>query len=200
MTCHDVKKIHAIVAYASARGMDVIVCGTPGHPETAGIMSRVTTQAVLVQDVEEARQVIPALTFSLQGVCLVAQTTHDYQTYEGVHAFLANECANIPLLEPHNTVCQSTAHRQNELRELAKTADACVIVGGKNSSNVTKLYKIACEHCASVQHVESVTQLNIEVLKNKNTVVVAGGASTPNNNVEDVIKMITSYYPKEERE
>ncbi|MCL2500251.1 MAG: 4-hydroxy-3-methylbut-2-enyl diphosphate reductase [Defluviitaleaceae bacterium] len=188
MTCHHVKKIHAIVANASARGMDVIVCGTHGHPEVQGHLSRVKTQVVTVQDLDEARRIIPGLTFSKEGVCLVAQTTHNKRTYEEVRAFLAKECANIPFLEPFDTICGATAHRQDEIRELAKTADACIIVGGRNSSNVTKLYEIAREYCARTQHIESADQLDYGLFRGAETVVIAGGASTPDESVREVVR------------
>jgi len=191
MTCHHVKKIHAIVTYASARGMDVIVCGTHGHPEVQGHISRVTTKVVVVQDLEEARRIIPALAFSKDGVCLVAQTTYNKRTYEEIHTFLANECKNMPFLEPHNTICDATALRQDEIRELAKTADACIIVGGKNSSNVTKLYEIAREYCARTQHIESADQLNHDLYIGAETVVIAGGASTPNESVQEVARKVS---------
>ncbi|MCL2187813.1 MAG: 4-hydroxy-3-methylbut-2-enyl diphosphate reductase [Defluviitaleaceae bacterium] len=190
MTCPHVKKIHAVVAYASTRGLDVIVCGTPNHPETLGIISRVTTQRLIVKDVDEAKKVIPAIHFSPLGVCLVAQTTHNKETYEKLHHFLANECPNMPLLEPHNTICEATAFRQNELRELAQTADACIIVGGKNSSNVTKLYEIASEYCVNTRHIESAEELDASEIKNARTVIVTGGASTPNDAVHTVVEKL----------
>lgn len=191
MTCPDVKKIHAIVKYAAARGMDTIVCGKPGHPEVAGIVSRAATQAVVIRDEAEARQIIPTMQFSPQGVCLVAQTTHNRQAYEAVHAYLANECGNMPFLEPHDTICDATTLRQNELRKLAETADACIIVGGNNSSNVTKLYEIARVLCPYTYHIESAVELEtneavINEIKKAQTIIIAGGASTPNECVREV--------------
>jgi 4-hydroxy-3-methylbut-2-enyl diphosphate reductase len=191
MTCPHVKKIHAVVAYASARGLDVIVCGTPGHPETEGTLSRVTTRAILIQDLEDARRLIPGVSFPSQGVCLVAQTTYNYQAYQEIHGFLANGCDNMPFLEPHDTICHATAHRQKEIGELAKTACVCIIVGGKTSSNVTGLYEIAKEHCPRTQHIESAAQLDYELLDGAQSIVIAGGASTPKTSVQEVANAIT---------
>jgi 4-hydroxy-3-methylbut-2-enyl diphosphate reductase len=218
MTCRHVKKIHEIVSDASARGLDVIVCGTPGHPEVEGIISRVSTQKILVQNLDETRRIIPTVQFSKEGVCLVTQTTHNKKIYEKIRAFLANECgniplleshdtiecgniplleshetiecSNIPLLEPHDTICDATAFRQDELRGLAKTADVCIIVGGKKSSNVTKLYEIAKEHCSRTQHIEYAGELDYTMLNGAENVVVAGGASTPNESVQEVVKIL----------
>jgi 4-hydroxy-3-methylbut-2-enyl diphosphate reductase len=194
MTCPHVKKIHAVVAYACARGMDVIVCGTPGHPETEGTLSKVTTRAHLIKDMDDARRLIPGAEFPSAGVCLVSQTTHNHGEYRAIHAFLANECPNIPFLEPHDTICQATAHRQAEIRELAKTAGACIIVGGKTSSNVTKLYDIAREACPNTLHVESADQLDLTLLDGAETIMVSGGASTPDISVRRVIQAVRERY------
>jgi 4-hydroxy-3-methylbut-2-enyl diphosphate reductase len=186
MTCPHVKKIHVLAARASARGMDVIVCGTPNHPEVAGIVSRVTTQVLVVRDAEEARELFPAHSFSPQGVTLVAQTTHNHKNYSDVHAFLLNECPRISKIEAHDTVCEATVMRQNEIRTLAQQADVCIIVGGKNSSNVTKLYEIARECCVHAYHVESADGLDVidfALLKDARNIMLAGGASTPDEDV-----------------
>jgi 4-hydroxy-3-methylbut-2-enyl diphosphate reductase len=190
MTCSHVTKIHAIVANAAECGMDIILCGVPDHPEVRGTLSRVTTQAVLVQHVEEAKRLIPSLVFSKKGVCLVAQTTYNHQAYKTLCEYLTNECENIPFLETHDTICQATAHRQNELHELAKTADACIIVGGKNSSNVRELYETAKKYCSRTQHIEHVGELNLDLINGAETVVVAGGASTPEESVKEVERML----------
>ncbi|MCL2363229.1 MAG: 4-hydroxy-3-methylbut-2-enyl diphosphate reductase [Defluviitaleaceae bacterium] len=186
MTCPHVKKIHVLVAKAAASGMDVIVCGTPGHPETLGTVSRVTTQAVIVQDLDEARVIIPSRTFAQAGVCLVAQTTHNQADYEAVHDYLAGECPSITALTAHATICGATFARQNELRGMATQADACIIIGGKNSSNVTKLYDIARALCPHTVHIENAASLDAAAFSDAQNIVIAGGASTP---AEDVAKV-----------
>ena len=193
MTCPHVKKIHAFVAHASRRGMDVIVCGNPGHPEVEGIISRITTQIVLVKSEAEARDLIqPGASFSPNGVCLVAQTTFNLQTYQNIHAYLVKECPFLPELEAHDTICAATAHRQNELREMAlqEKPSAIIIVGGRNSANVNKLYDIACEYCENTQLVENAGQLRPLNIKAHETVILTGGASTPGGAVEKIAEQI----------
>ncbi|MCL2203907.1 MAG: 4-hydroxy-3-methylbut-2-enyl diphosphate reductase [Defluviitaleaceae bacterium] len=190
MTCPHVKKIHTLVTEASGRGLDVMVCGTPGHPETEGTLGRVETRAFLVQDLAEARRVAASTEFSPQGLCLVAQTTHKKQAYDEIRAFLAGQ-VDVPFA-PHMTICEATASRQEELRALAKAADACIIVGGANSSNVTKLYEIARACCPRTQHIESVAQLDVSLLEKAETVVIAGGASTPEASVREVARKVSS--------
>ena len=42
-----------------------------------------------------------------------------------------------------NTICSATEARQKSTNEISKDAEAMIVVGGKNSSNTTKLYQIA---------------------------------------------------------
>jgi len=193
MTCSHVKKIHAFVAYAAKGGLDVIVCGNPGHPEVEGIISRINTRVILIKNEAEARALITAETaFSEKGVCLVAQTTFSVKTYRDIHAYLTHECPFLPRLTAHDTICAATAHRQNELRELAEKENpaAIIIVGGKNSANVNKLYDIACEYCKNTQFVENIQQLAPIKVNEKDTVIVCGGASTPAGAVQKIVDAI----------
>jgi len=190
MTCPHVKKIHVLVEKASAGGMDVVVCGTPGHPETLGTVSRVTTKAIIVQDVDEARAVITSHNFARVGVCLVAQTTHSQTDYEAVRHYLANECPHIPSLTAHTTICGATAARQDELRVMTASADACIIIGGKNSSNVTKLYEIARVLCPNTVHIEKAASLDVAAFSNARDIIIAGGASTPAEDVREIEAML----------
>jgi 4-hydroxy-3-methylbut-2-enyl diphosphate reductase len=186
-TCPRVKRVHEIVSEASGRGLDIIVTGTPGHPEVNGIVGWCKTKAVLLNSLEEAGELIPNESFSDKGVCLVSQTTFNEKKYKEIYEFCARYLQNI---EYHDTICDATKKRQNEVRELAATSDVFIIVGGKNSSNVTKLFEIASEYCRKAYHIESAGDLDPSMIIETDTIVIAGGTSTPDSSVEDIIKKI----------
>ena len=189
-TCPKVKEIHDIVAEASSRGLDMIVVGAPDHPEIEGIVGWAKTKTVILHDIEEAKRIIPNEKFSENGVCMVSQTTHNKHKYEEIHEF----CSSIiPNIEFHSTVCATTSNRQNEVRKLAEVADGFIIVGGKTSSNVMKLYEIASEYCEKTQHIESAEEIDFSKLTGVNTLVVTGGASTPDSSVDETIDAVRAY-------
>jgi len=189
-TCPRVKKVHNIVLEASNKGLDIIVVGTQDHPEIAGIIGWAKTKTVLLHCLEQAKEIIPHTFFSKKGVCMVSQTTHNKKKYIEIYEY----CSSIiPNIEFHNTICDATSKRQNEVRELAKISDAFIVVGGKTSSNVTKLYEIALEYCANTQYIESAGELDLAKLTDINTLIIVGGASTPNSSVEEVIDIIRSF-------
>lgn len=189
-TCPKVKKVHDIVADASERGLDIIVVGTPNHPEIVGTIGWSRTKTVLLHDISDAKRIIPDTKFSENGVCMVAQTTHNEKVYQEIY----NYCTEfIPNIEFHNTICNATANRQNEIRELAKTCGAVIVVGGKTSSNVTKLYEIASEYCSNTQHVEAAAEIDVDRLKGVSTLVISTGASTPDDSIQSAIQVLQNY-------
>jgi len=182
-----VKMIHDIVSDASSRGLDVIIVGKPNHPEIEGIIGWCSTKPTLLDSLDDAKRVIGNTTFSNKGVCMVSQTTHNKKKYEEIYDYCKERIQNI---EYHDTICDDTANRQKEIRELAQQSDAVIVVGGKKSSNVTKLYEIASEYCKAVYHVEDEKQLDCNAIKNAKVIVIASGASTPNETVKAVLNKI----------
>jgi len=191
-TCPRVKKVHDIVANASNRGLDVIIVGTPKHPEVVGIEGWVHTQTIVLRDVDDAERIIPKSTFPSVGVCLVAQTTHNKAKYEDVYAYCKSILPNIDI-EFHDTICDATAVRQGEIRNLATTVDSVIVIGGKTSSNVTKLYEIASEYNNKAYHVESSVELDMSQLFDVSTILIASGASTPENSIAEVIEHLRQF-------
>ena len=89
-----------------------------------------------------------------------------------------------------NTICNATSVRQEEVRELAPKVDVMIIIGGKNSGNTTRLYKIAKSLNPNSYHIETPEELKEEWFKNATTVGVSAGASTPKWIIEGVVNRI----------
>ncbi len=92
-----------------------------------------------------------------------------------------------PLAIIKNTICNATTDRQNGCVELAKTCDAMVIIGGKNSSNTRKLYEISVDFCQKSFFVEKIEDLPLQQLAKCDKIGVAAGASTPECVIKEVI-------------
>jgi 4-hydroxy-3-methylbut-2-enyl diphosphate reductase len=191
MTCPKVKKVQMLAANASERGLDIILVGSPpDHPEVVGILGWAKTKIILVQNSDEAKAIIPNTVFTAKGVCLLAQTTHNREEYEEIKEY----CATIiPNIEFHDTVCDATEKRQGEIRHLVKSCDGVIVVGGRMSSNVSKLYEIASEYCTNVQHVESAKELDLTKLNGVSRLIVVGGASTPGTSIDEIVLAVKDY-------
>ena len=122
---------------------------------------------------------------SIKRIGVVIQTTQKLEFLQEVVNYLipiANE------LKVFNTICQSTAKRQQEAKELAKTSDLMIVVGGKNSANTTHLAEILNEITTTI-HIETQEDLDEykSIIEKSQNIGVTAGASTPENIIKSVI-------------
>jgi len=177
-TCPFVKKIHRIVAEASAKGRQVVVIGDPNHPEVVGIRGWSGPDTYVVEAAEAAEQ----LNLS-EKVTIVSQTTFNYEKVKKIVESLEKRCYDVHVV---NTICNATQERQSEAKQIAANVEAMIVVGSKNSSNTQKLYSICKAHCAKTYYIQTVRDLETEIIPNVRSIGITAGASTPKNIIEEV--------------
>ena len=180
-TCPFVKKIHKIVAEKSAEGSYIVIVGNGEHPEVQGIRGWAGEQVTVVQTPEDAERF--ELPDKDQKVCIVAQTTFNYNKFKELVEIISKKRYDIVVL---NTICNATKERQNEARQIAARVDAMVVIGDKRSSNTQKLFEICKEECLNTYYIQTLGDLNMNQLRSVETVGITAGASTPNKIIEEV--------------
>ena len=137
-TCPLVQKVHNAALRLQEAGYFPIVIGKHGHVEVRGIVGDLEDYAV-VADVAEAEQ----LGTESQRLGVVCQTTFPADRAQAIRAALerAHPDAEVRF---HDTTCDPTRRRQAALRELLRSVEAMVVVGGANSNNSRQLAR-ACE-------------------------------------------------------
>ena len=185
LTCPFVKKIHRIVEKAYNDGKTIVVVGKKNHPEVIGINGWCDEKAIIVYE-EDEEQLKTAFS-GIDNVCVVAQTTINKQKFYNCVKFLKNSCKYI---EVFDTICNATYERQAEALELAKSSDAMIVVGGRNSSNTNELYLRCKEVLDKTYMVENASQLDSSLLKNKKIAITAG-ASTPAYIIKEVLNIMS---------
>ena len=176
-TCPFVKKIHKIVAEKSAEGSYIVIVGNGEHPEVQGIRGWAGEQVTVVQTPEDAERF--ELPDKDQKVCIVAQTTFNYNKFKELVEIISKKRYDIVVL---NTICNATKERQTEARQIAARVDAMVVIGDKRSSNTQKLFEICKEECLNTYYIQTLDDLDINQLRSVESV----GASTPNKIIEEV--------------
>ena len=179
-TCPYVKKIHKIVMEKSLEGYHIVIIGDGSHPEVQGIKGWASQAVTVVQSEEEADS------FSLkegQKVCIVAQTTYNYNKFKELVEIISKKRYDIIVL---NTICSATKERQSEAGRIAKEADAMIVIGDKHSSNTQKLFEICKHACSNTYYIQTLDDLDTNQLRSVETVGITAGASTPNNIIEEV--------------
>ncbi len=180
-TCPFVKKIHKIVAEKSTEGSYIIIIGNGEHPEVQGIRGWAGEQVTVVQTPEDAERF--ELPDKDQKVCIVAQTTFNYNKFKELVEIISKKRYDIVVL---NTICNATKERQTEARQIAARVDAMVVIGDERSSNTQKLFEICKEECLNTYYIQTLDDLDINQLRSVESVGITAGASTPNKIIEEV--------------
>ncbi len=179
-TCPFVKKIHRIVQEQQAAGRRVIIVGNPEHPEVQGIRGWGDEGTLVVETAEQIEN-LPVST--KDKLCIVAQTTFNYNKFQDLVEKFEKKGYDILVL---NTICNATQERQVEARRIASEVDAMIVIGGKHSSNTQKLYEICQKECKNTYFIQSLGDFNPECVNSVRSVGITAGASTPNQIIEEV--------------
>lgn len=185
-TCPHVLRAQKAAAQLAAEGCRVIVVGEEGHPEVEGLTAYARREGAKV-DVVSSPDVVPTDLRAPIGV--VVQTTQRRANLEAVVKAIKAQG-----IEPHvkNTICSATRLRQDAAAGLAGEVDAMVVIGGRNSSNTTRLAEICMAACPRTFHVESAAELDPAWFDGCAAVGVTAGASTPEGQINDVIARLGS--------
>ena len=183
-TCPEVAKVHNKIKKWSPKGYFTVILGSHGHAESVAHRSFADSGSVIVANMAEAE----ALTAEqLRKVLVVAQTTFTVNDYHTITDYIRNRAVDAVF---ENTICEDTWMRQDEARELARTVDTVIVVGGKASSNTKHLAELAHHYGKPVQYVETAAELELAGFTGRETVGVLAGASTPTWLVDEVVDVL----------
>jgi 4-hydroxy-3-methylbut-2-enyl diphosphate reductase len=183
-TCPEVAKVHNKIKKWSPKGYFTVILGSHGHAESVAHRSFADSGSVIVANMAEAE----ALTDEqLKKVLVVAQTTFTVKDYHAISDYLRTRSVDAVF---ENTICEDTWMRQDEAKELARTVDTVIVVGGKASSNTKHLAELAHHYGKPVQYVETAAELDLTGFTGKETVGVLAGASTPTWLVDEVVDVL----------
>ena len=178
-TCPFVARIHDIARSASREGTPLIVIGEREHPEVQGIMGWTEGPAWAVMT-EGDVEVLPPL----ESARVVSQTTMVEERFERLCVLLSGR---IPHLDVQNTICTATRDRQREVAEIAGRVDVMLVIGGRQSSNSRKLYRLAANICPRTWFIETAAELDGIDISPSDTIGITAGASTPDCIIKEVV-------------
>jgi len=184
-TCPRVIKVQTIIRKHAKKNYASIIIGDKDHPEVIGLLGYARQKGYVIGTMQELKA-LPAF----ENAIIVAQTTQNTQFFDTVKNWTA---ANHPHYKIYNTICDSTERRQAEVKRLAETVDAVIVVGGRNSGNTRRLAEIARETGKPAYHIESEKDLgtiDLDVLGSVRHIGITAGASTPNWVIKKVYRSL----------
>ena len=181
-TCPFVKKAQEHVKSLSETGYGVVVVGDADHPEVQGIVSYGGEKVFVVGSGEEVKK-LP----KMNKIGVVAQTTQSFENLKNVVVECLQRGGEIRVF---NTICDATAVRQEEAKELAGQVDCMLVVGGFNSANTRRLAEVCAELQPRTHHIETATEIDAAWFEGVERVGVTAGASTPKWIIDEVMNKI----------
>jgi len=174
-TCPRVVKVQSIIRKHAKKNFTTIIIGDKDHPEVTGLLGFAEGNGFTVATLQELDQ-LPAF----ERAIVVAQTTQNTLLFDQVKQWAAR---NHPHYKIFDTICDSTERRQAEVKRLAESVDAVVVVGGRNSGNTRRLFEIARQTGKPAFHIETeedLGEVEFEQMAAARQIGITAGASTPN--------------------
>ena len=184
-TCPLVTKVHNEAQRHSEAGLQMIMIGHAGHPETVGTMGQLPEGEVLL--VETAADVAGLVVRNAARLAYITQTTLSVDDTAAVVAALQ---ARFPaIIGPHKEdICYATTNRQAAVKAMAGKIDAMLVIGAPNSSNSLRLVEVGKSvGCPYAQLVQRATDIDWRALQGIRSVGITAGASAPEVLVNEVI-------------
>ncbi|MBT2685721.1 4-hydroxy-3-methylbut-2-enyl diphosphate reductase [Bacillus sp. ISL-37] len=191
-TCPDVTNTHNLIREKEKEGFEVIYIGKKGHPEPEGAVG---VAPGIVHLVETAADV-EALNLQAEKLIVTNQTT---MSQWDVADIMKNVKEKYPHAEVHREICMATQVRQEAVAEQAKEADVLIVVGDPKSNNSNRLAQVSEEIAGTKAYrIADITELDIEWIKDTDTVAVTSGASTPTPITKEVINFLEQFEKENE--
>jgi 4-hydroxy-3-methylbut-2-enyl diphosphate reductase len=184
-TCPLVSKVHIEAERHYKNGLQIVMIGHRGHPETIGTMGQLPEGEVLL--VEDESDVQNLEVRDTQNLAYVTQTTLSIDdTFSVVQALQKK----FPAIQgPHKEdICYATTNRQLAVKEIANKIEALLVVGAPNSSNSKRLVEVGKRAgCNYSQLVQRAAEIDFRALKGIRNLGITAGASAPEVLINEVI-------------
>jgi len=184
-TCPLVSKVHIEAERHHGNGLQMVMIGHAGHPETVGTMGQLPEgEVILVETVADVAGVTPR---DPDKLAFITQTTLSVDDTADIVAALQTRFPAI--VGPHKEdICYATTNRQGAVKEMAPKADAMLVIGAPNSSNSKRLVEVGrAAGCRYAQLVQRAGDIDWRALEGISSIGITAGASAPEVLVNEVI-------------
>ena len=184
-TCPLVTKVHNEAARHNENGLQMIMIGHAGHPETVGTMGQLPEGEVLL--VETVEDVAGLVVRDPAKLAFITQTTLSVDDTADIAAALK---ARFPAIvaPAHDDICYATTNRQTAVKAMAGKIDALLVIGAPNSSNSKRLVEVGANAgCRYAQLIQRASDIDWRALEGIRSIGITAGASAPEVLVNEVI-------------
>ncbi len=184
-TCPLVSKVHIEAERHHRNGLQMVMIGHAGHPETLGTMGQLPEgEVILVETVEDVATITPR---DPDKLAFITQTTLSVDDTADIVRALQSRFPAI--VGPHKEdICYATTNRQEAVKAVAPKIDALLVIGAPNSSNSKRLVEVGrTAGCDYAQLVQRADDIDWRALEGISSLGLTAGASAPEVLVNEVV-------------
>jgi len=168
----------------------IVIFGKHGHAEVVGLLGQTDNSAIVVDNETE----ISKIDFS-KPIRLYSQTTKSIDEFKKIVTIINDRTKLSQSIDnnffiSHDTICRQVSNRSKELIEFSKKYDVIIFVSGQKSSNGQYLFNLCKSVNEKTYRSINAEDLNIEWIKNAESIGVCGATSTPMWLMENIVNFI----------
>lgn len=181
-TCPLVLRTVHIIEKLKQEDYGIVIVGDKGHREVS-VLSDTAGKNLI--GIYRNKDEIPEKSFGKIGI--VSQSTAFEEMLFSVTEKFLRYAKEVRFF---NTVCDETLRRQKEAKNIARTVDCILVIGGKTSANTNRLFELVNkvnENSFFIQNEKDVKSLDLSQCK---TLGIVSGTSTPKWLIDKIIEEI----------
>ena len=186
--CSDVERTHDLIRKHVSDGAIIIYIGRKGHPEPEGAVGVAPGKVFLVENFDD----VDALTIptDTKDILITNQTTLSIWDVAKVARHIEQKYASATYIQE---ICDATQTRQEAVIENVAYVDVMIVLGDPKSNNTGRLAEMSRAHNVDTYRIEDIRDFNPLWMKDKQTVGVTSGASTPNVITNNAIAFLQQF-------
>jgi len=194
-SCPVVLKLQNRLREIDLPDVEIVLLGSPGHPEVIGLMGQIQKAKLhLVSAPEE----VDRLAFDPERTLyLFSQTTKAPALFEAVKNRIL---ARRPDAIIADTLCRQVSNREPHLATFAKEQDVVLFVSGKKSSNGKALFSVCQAANPRSYFISKPEEIDFSWFEGAQRIGIAGATSTPQWLMEAVKAHVEAHFDRQEAE
>lgn len=185
VTCPYVSLVQKICSTLYNQGLEVVIIGDRRHPEIKALLD-LAPQACTIDKMQDIKENM----FSHKKIGIISQTTQAKDMFFEIVSRILQKNPLVKEVHIFNTICLDTVRRQDEVRRLAQSVEALLVIGSSTSANTKRLLSIGSKINKRTYLIESDNIEVSQLLKDTKTVGIISGASTPQWLVQKIVRKI----------
>ncbi len=173
----------------------IVIFGKKGHAEVNGLMGQTNESAIVIEKKED----IEILDFS-RDISLFSQTTKPLDGFQEIGELIKTRMQGDAHFEFYDTICRQVSNRVPNMHEFAKKHNLIIFIAGEKSSNGKVLFAECKKNNPNSYLIHHPDQLDIDWIKEDNSIGICGATSTPMWQMEALAEKIARLVPEMEVE